>query len=245
MTWLWGASFKFLAAPAWSSEPELLDGDAFTDDELAGNLADLRRINRLLGGVWLTRHGLERLTPDFAAGSHLTILDVATGGADIPQAMRRWALRRGFDAEIVASDLSPRILRSVDGAERAGLNFVVADARCLPLPDRSVDIVTTSLSLHHFQPPEAVDVLREMRRVARRGVVVNDLLRCWHGYAGARVMSRVVVRNSLTRVDAPRSVLRAHTRHEFVALMRAAGFERLAIDSLLGYRIAATGWCDS
>jgi len=236
---------KSLAVPDWSREREMLDGDDFTDAELLGNLADLRRINHWLGGVWLTLNGLDRLAQGVAAGSPLTILDVATGGADIPQSMRRWALRRGFDAEIVASDLSPRILRAVDGAARAGLDFVVADARRLPLSDRSVDIATTSLSLHHFQPAEAVEVLTEMRRVARHGVVVNDLLRCWHGYAGARLMARVAVRNRLTRFDAPRSVLRAYTRHEFVALMHAAGFERIAIDSLLGYRIAATGWCDS
>jgi ubiquinone/menaquinone biosynthesis C-methylase UbiE len=238
-------SLKSLAAPGWSCEPEMLDGDAFTDDELLGNLADLRRINRLLGGIWLTLHGLDRLAQGVATGSQLTIVDVATGGADIPQAMRRWALRRGFDVEIVALDLSPRILRTVDRAARAGLELAVADARKLPLSDRSVDIVTTSLSLHHFQPAEAIEVLTEMRRVARRGVVVNDLLRCWHSYAGARLMVRVAVRNPLTRVDAPRSVLRAYTRHEFVALMGAAGFKQMAIDSLLGYRIAATGWCDS
>lgn len=48
----------------------------------------------------------------------------------------------------------------------------VGDAYDLPFPDDSFDIVFSASLLHHLERP--VDALREMRRVARRGVAVIE-----------------------------------------------------------------------
>jgi ubiquinone/menaquinone biosynthesis C-methylase UbiE len=48
----------------------------------------------------------------------------------------------------------------------------VGDAYALPFPDDSFDIVFAASLLHHLERP--VDALREMRRVARRGVAVCE-----------------------------------------------------------------------
>ena len=86
-------------------------------------------------------------------------------------------------------------------------------------------------------------MLGEMRRVARRGVVVNDLVRGWLGYAGAWLLSRAVTRNPLTRHDAPLSARRAYTRAEMVALAARAGLGPLVFEGFLGYRATMTaGW---
>ena len=57
---------------------ELLDGRLDDPDALAGNLRDLGRINRLLGGVMLSAAAIEALA---AHRDELTLLDVGTGGA--------------------------------------------------------------------------------------------------------------------------------------------------------------------
>ncbi len=116
----------------------------------------------------------------------------------------------------------------------------MADARCLPFADASVDVVTCSLALHHQLPDDGVAMLAEMRRVARLGIVVNDIVRCWKGYWGAWLLSRVASRNPLTRHDGPLSVRRAYTRPEMVALARRAGLGPLAFRGFLGYRVAMT-----
>ena len=71
---------------------ELLDGPLDDQRALADNLRDLRRINRWLGGVALTRSALRTLA---ASNEGLTVLDVGTGGADIPMALLDDAARRG------------------------------------------------------------------------------------------------------------------------------------------------------
>ncbi|GIJ45496.1 hypothetical protein Val02_23820 [Virgisporangium aliadipatigenens] len=58
-------------------------------------------------------------------------------------------------------------------AERRGttnIDFVVADAHALDLPDESFDVVHAHQVLQHLQDP--VKALREMRRVCRHGGVV-------------------------------------------------------------------------
>jgi SAM-dependent methyltransferase len=48
----------------------------------------------------------------------------------------------------------------------------VGDAYDLPFPDDSFDVVFAASLLHHLERP--VDALREMRRVARRGVAICE-----------------------------------------------------------------------
>ncbi len=57
------------------------------------------------------------------------------------------------------------------------IRWLPADARNIPLADDSIDIVTCSLFLHHFGEADAVLVLREAARVARLGIVIDDLSR--------------------------------------------------------------------
>src|SRR5262249_59199106 len=56
---------------------EILDGPLEDIDAVAGNLRDLRRVNRLLGGTRLSRIAILRLCPGELP---LELLDVGTGG---------------------------------------------------------------------------------------------------------------------------------------------------------------------
>jgi ubiquinone/menaquinone biosynthesis C-methylase UbiE len=203
-------------------------------------LEDLRRLNLWSGGVFLTIRALGRLTRDLPSGAELEIVDVATGGGDFPRAMAAWARRRGLRARILATDLSPGILSLATRRASPGVEFAVADARCLPFDDGSFDVATCSLILHHLKPDDAVLMLGEMRRVARRGVIVNDLLRSWVGYLGALVVPRAMSKNPLFRHDAPLSIRRAYTRGEMATLATRAGLGSVRFHGFPGYRTTMT-----
>jgi ubiquinone/menaquinone biosynthesis C-methylase UbiE len=234
-----------------TDEPEWMDAPGHATAVLADNLSDLRRVNRWVGGVRLTLRGLQRLTAELPRGAALTIVDLATGGADIPRAVAAWARRREFAARVLATDLSPAILALAAGGpaggsngHKRGLAFAAADARRLPFADASVDYAICSLALHHQVPDDALAMLREMRRIAQRGVVVNDILRCWKGYWGARLITRLCCSNPLTRHDGPLSVRKAYTRVEMTALAAEAGLWPVTFDGFLGYRVAMTARLD-
>lgn len=225
-----------LPAPGRVDVPERLDAPGEDAAPLAGSLADLRRVNRWLGGVRLTLRGLAALTEDLPPGAPLRVLDVGTGAGDVPEAIAAWARRRGLRPRIVATDASSDILALARPSP--DVELAVADARSLPFPDRAFDVTACSLLLHHLGPEDAVLALREMRRVARLGLVVNDLVRSWVGYVGAWALSRAFTRNQITRHDAPLSVRRAYTRAEMGDLAARAGLGPVEFAGFLGYRVA-------
>lgn len=218
--------------------PELLDAPGQPDALVAENLADIARVNRWLGGALLTRRALALLLAGRPPSAPVALLDVGTGAADIPVALQPWLARRWPGSSIVASDVSPQIARLAARGAGGGLQLAVADGLRLPFADGSFDVAACSLALHHFAPGEAAALLREMRRVSRVGVVVNDLVRSHAGYLGALALGGVVSRNPLTRHDGPLSVRRAYTRGELVELARAAGLAHVTIGPDIGYRVA-------
>ena len=230
-----------LAPPPRSEATELLDGDSHDPAELAANFRDIQRVNRLLGGTSTIIRHLPHLFPATPEARPLTILDLATGTADIPIAISRWARKREIPVAIVASDASEEILTLARDAVTGHGDITIArhDARSVPLPDRSFDVVLCSLSLHHFAPDDAVRVLREMDRLARVGFILNDLRRDRLGYAAAWLASRLTTRNRLTRNDAPLSVLRAYTPSELGELLDRAGIGGATITTHPWFRMAA------
>jgi len=224
-----------------SSEPELMDGPVSNPAELAANLRDIRRVNRLLGGTAIVLRHLPALLDAIPRGEVVSILDLATGSADIPLAAADWARRHGRPVTITASDCSPEILAVARDrvGDRREITLDWYDARAVPLPERSFDVVLCSLSLHHFEPDDAVRVLREMRRLARVGFVVNDLRRSRLGYVAAWLAARLTTRNRLTRNDAPLSVRRAYTPEELRDLLHRAGIPSARITTHPWYRMAA------
>ena len=163
---------------------ELLDGPLDDPAALAANLRDLRRINDRLGGASLTAPAIEALA---AHRAEVSLLDVGTGGADIPVALLALAAGAGRRLTVVAIDSRPEVLSAAVLAWPAvattdGLELHVGDGRSLPYPDRSFDVAHASMVVHHCSPDDAVLLLREMGRVSRLGVVVNDLDRTWRGF---------------------------------------------------------------
>lgn len=213
---------------------ELLDGPLDDPAALRGNLRDLARANRWLGGVRLSAMGLAALAP---RGTPLTMIDVGTGGADIPLALIDRARAAGTRLSVTATDsrsevVAAAVLAQPRLATTADLALRVADGRSLPFSDRSFDIAHASLVLHHLEPPAVVEVLREMARVARRGIVVNDLVRSRAAWIGAWLLGHLATTNRYTRADAPLSVRRAYTAAELTSLIAAAGLrvEAAALD---------------
>jgi ubiquinone/menaquinone biosynthesis C-methylase UbiE len=204
---------------------ELLDGALDDRHALEANLRDLRRINWLTGGASLSVRAISGLLPDGG-----TVLDVGTGGADIPVRLIDDARRRGTMLEVTATDSRQEVLEAALAVRPElehvpGLTLGLADGRRLPWPDGKFDVAHASLVLHHLEPEDVVMFLRELRRVSRLGIVVNDLSRGRLAWLGAWLVTHTVAAGRYTRHDGPLSVRRAYTWSEMDELLRAAGLE--------------------
>jgi ubiquinone/menaquinone biosynthesis C-methylase UbiE len=220
------------------AQPELIDDEgAGSPTEWNENFRDLAFINTWLGGVRATLAEIDRI-----AVTPRTILDVGTGGADMPVAIVDHLRARGVASRCVALDRSPRAL--IAAAERvrgrSDIELVRGDACALPYPDGSFDLVTCNLALHHFDPPDAVRALAEMGRVGR-DVIVNDLRRSAAGWLLARAVLPLISRNRFTLHDGPLSVRRAYAPDEARSLARESGWMRVAVRTHFGARMTLTG----
>lgn len=195
---------------------------------LPANLRDLRRLNRWFGGS-STLTNLVRAELGTDRGP-ISILDVGTGSGDLPLALVHWGQRNGLSLQLAALDTHPEILAEAERLTHGtAIHLIQGDARSLPMPDASYDLVTCSLVLHHFDQPGAIQVLSELGRVASRAVIVLDLVRSYPAYLGAWLATHTVAASRLTRHDGPLSVLRSYTPDELTELAVTAGLTHLEV----------------
>ncbi|HUE95073.1 MAG TPA: methyltransferase domain-containing protein [Longimicrobiaceae bacterium] len=197
-------------------EPELMDRADADRAELRKSLRDLRGVNRWLGG----RRSAVALVLDLAGrvpADPVRVLDVGTGGADIPLDLVAAGRRRGLGLRVTATDIHPGTLEYArqNVAGEPSIEVIRADAMDLPFAPDEFDLVISSTTLHHFARDEAVRAMREMDRVGRYGVIATDLARSMAAWVGARLLAATVWRrHPITRHDGPVSVRAAFTVEE-------------------------------
>ncbi len=195
---------------------ELLDSGCLSLPDVEQNLVDLAGLNRLPGGTAASVDGIRHLIGN---SRDARILDAGTGQADIPIAFGRHGWRT------VAMDPNPDVLLVARRAteNQPMVEVVEGDVRRLPFSDEEFDVAHCSLLVHHLAPDEAVAALRELARVARLGVVVNDLRRGILPMAATWVTVTALGRSRVTRQDGMTSVRRAYTLDELDDLLARAG----------------------
>ncbi len=231
-------SIADVLAPGRRRGVELLD-DPSTDAALATrSLQDVARSNRWFGGASAV---IAELVPVFA-GVHgtvasLTLLDVGTGAGDIPELARRAADRGNVELRTMGLEVTPAL--AVASLPRSG-EAIVGDARALPFANRSIDIVTCSQVLHHFEAAEGARLIAEMHRVARLRVIVADIRRAWAAAAGLWLGSWALGFHPVSRHDGVVSVLRGFRAAELGAAVLDATGCRANVRNRPGFRVTAS-----
>jgi hypothetical protein len=204
---------------------EIIDGPPVPFADLACCMTDIARVNGLFFGRMVTMIHVRRMVAALPADRLVTVLDVGTGGADIPCAVVRWARRAGRRVRVFALDRDPATLRIAAQAARPypEITFLQGDALSLPIRPGAVDLTISAMTLHHLEPDAAVRYLGEMDAAARVGFVVNDLVRTRLAHAVVWLITRFVTRGAIARHDGPLSVLRSYTPREVTALCEKAG----------------------
>jgi SAM-dependent methyltransferase len=238
-----------------SYEKEMMDQPGQPRELLEEDLANLRAFNRYLGGYRSVLRALVRLVREQRL-SGFSLLDVGTGSGDVPVRIVDWARQFGVKASIVALEAEPVTARvaatqtnhlviPLSKREKEGnfgrsqISVVRADGYAPPFRGVSFDFVLASQLLHHFSEEKIVTLLRTWSQLARRAIIVSDLVRHPVAYHGIRLLAKVCTRNAMTRTDAPLSVRRAFTLAEWSELFRRADVGRFRVESVFPYRMLA------
>lgn len=137
------------------SVPETYEHDRFS--------APLGRLRK-----WREAAALTEIVGMLPAG--ISILDCPCGTG------RWWELLEKKASRLVAVDISPAMLQFA-GARAQGMDTPVellqGDAECLPLEDGAVDYSFSHALTKHLPVPVQYEVLRELARVSRYGLVCS------------------------------------------------------------------------
>ncbi len=218
-------------------QPELMDQPDLDARSHRQALTGLRRINWLSRSVHIVWPAILQLARRLGV-RQLRVLDVASGGGDVPIGLWQRARLSGLQLEIVGCDVSPLAVEMASvHAEQCGadVHFRTHDVLRHPLP-AGFDVVMSSLFLHHLVPGEAVLLLEKTASTAKHLLLINDLRRSMSGYLLAQAACRLFTRSSVVHVDGPRSVAGAFTISEVRALCAQAKLENATIQKRWPFR---------
>lgn len=194
-------------------EPELMDFDMEAE---AYARADFAAVN----GAFV-----ERLIELAGDTEHVRALDLGTGPADIPYrltcARPQWSVT-AVDAAFAMLRFAPRCNH---------LLLIQADAKALPFPEESFDIVFSNSILHHL--PDPGPFWAQVKSVARPGALIflRDLTRPASDAQAQAIVERYAGDESdLLKEEFYRSLLAAFTLEEVKGQLSEAGLEVLQCD---------------
>lgn len=214
-----------------------------TDTVFAGSIPEL--YDRCLGPFLFEPYAAD-LAGRAAALRPRRILETAAGTGIVTAALAS-ALP---DAEIVATDLNPEMLRVAEAkAGSRRITFAPADAQSLPFPDGGFDLVVCQFGAMFF--PDRIAAYREARRVLAAGGAL--LFNVWDRLDANPASQAVAEAIAALFPDDPPSFLERvpfgyHDKAAVEADLRAAGFaaiesETVAKRSRGAARDVAPGLC--
>ena len=214
-----------------SLEPENLDKGSYTPEEYEGCLVELRRVNEWLGDANALRDSLLKEIGRRDLRS-FSVLDVGAGSGELLRVTAKWARETSRRASLVGLELNERSAQAIldESTDFREISSVRASGFELPFGDGSFDYAIQSLTLHHFDDAGAVKILREMARVARRGIFVIDLNRNPVAYLFYTTIGHLFLHNRLIREDGALSILKSFTPEEMEQIARQAGLPNAKVD---------------
>lgn len=165
-----------------ADEREFMDDPECDPGALDRTYRNFRTVNAVVA-AWrpvYRRH----LRPLLSATRPRTLLDIGSGGGDVPRALARWAARDGLALEITAIDPDDRAHAfAVRRPVLRGLTFRRATSADLVAEGRRFDLITSNHLLHHLTADELAALLDDCERLCRGRVVHSDIERSRLAYA--------------------------------------------------------------
>lgn len=218
-----------------------MDDPEVPSAELQRSLMFLRFVNKAWGGRSALIGRLRAWSKRWPNDRPISLLDIATGSADLPIAVAQWARRTGRTVRVVAIDAHEKTLAEArEQVNNAGLNqwIEVHQADALRLTDlyqpAQFDYVHAGLFLHHLPDVEVLTMLRIMERLASKGIIWNDLIRSgWNTFI---VGTATIGQPRIIKHDARVSVEAAFTKAEVLDFRNRLGLQwcRYRANPLMG-----------
>ncbi|MDF4202873.1 methyltransferase domain-containing protein [Maribacter sp. SA7] len=198
-----------------SSEVEIMDTFSGTTNELETILQDINRVNRLLGGYSITLDAVFELISSNLKESY-TILDMGCAEGTMLRKLADEARKRNIKLKLIGIDFNDQGLQLAKQypSDYPEISYLNTDILETDFSDWKIDVVMTTLTLHHFTDDGVVQFVNRFVSIAKLGVVINDLQRSPVAYYLFKAFSFFFIKTEIGKKDGLLSILRAFKKEE-------------------------------
>lgn len=226
-----------------SLKEEIMDDFDCHGEVVDQTLRELHQINTYLGGDQLSLNSIKKLILKHPKVNY-EIVDLGCGGGDTLKRFEKWGKRHHQALQLLGIDANAYI---VDYAKKnckkyPNISFSTDNLLGDQFRNRTFDIAHASLFLHHLQDEEIVELLSQLLRQARVGIVINDLHRHWVSYAFTKHLITRWSKSDMVKYDATLSVARSFTRAELEKHMKQAGVKNYTLTWRWAFRWELIIW---
>lgn len=215
---------------------EIMDDPDCDRDGLIRTYKTFDRMNRLLSG-WSSIYKKEIRPVLKNASAQLTLLDIGTGGGDVPRHLSEMAGKDGYSLDITAIDPDERAIEFANSTNSGdGINFLCARSDELVKENKQFDFVISNHLVHHLEESEILSLCHDAEKLCRCRVFFNDIERGDLGYAFFSLAAPLLFRNTFIPTDGPLSIRRSFTKHELSQLLPP----RWNVQRIFPYRLLAS-----
>ena len=201
---------------ARSTQEEHLDEFKGSQKELETVLKDINRVNQLLGGIHITSDAVFRMIKKKNKKTY-TILDLGCSDGDMLRKLALRARKGKIPMNFIGLDLNPDALAIAKDKSKAFPEICYLNQDVFTLEAIEVDIVITTLTLHHFTNAQIPVFLERFINMAHIGVIINDLHRSRLAYSLFKVFSIIFIKTSTAKHDGLISILKGFKKKELQA----------------------------
>lgn len=192
-------------------------------EDLRECLRSISSVTRLTRGYHPTLHWLNHVYSVLPRqSSPVHIVDVGCGYGDMLRRIHDWAEERHLPVILTGIDLNPEAIRAAREVTIPGtVTFLAGEAEQFS-PPGGIDIVISSLLMHHFESRQIVNFLDWMESKARIGWFINDLHRQPVPCRLFKLLAPVMPWHRFVKHDGAVSILRSFRREDWAAMCKAA-----------------------
>ncbi|MDX1627980.1 MAG: methyltransferase domain-containing protein, partial [Fulvivirga sp.] len=167
-----------------SEQEEIMDDLEAGGPLMDQTLKELETINKWLGGNAVTIDGVKKLLKAAPTDKKIRIVDLGCGGGEMLRLIADWATQQAIEVELMGIDANPHVIAFAEKQSKAYDQICYLSINILSEEFKVVtgDVFISTLFMHHFPDDTLIAFLKQLKKQASIGIVINDIHRHWLAY---------------------------------------------------------------